>query len=108
MFRGSEAHDEDSRTWTSMRTEAAGMRCSAGDWATRVVVIITAYALGRMRQRDIDQSEVLEVLAAPRSAHGSGKGPGRHEVAWETDRGRLWGGVRTAGARHRHGDYDVP
>ena len=54
-----------------------------------VVVIIIAYALGRMRQRDIDQSEVLEVLAVPRSAHGSGKGPGRHEAAWETDRGRL-------------------
>jgi hypothetical protein len=54
-----------------------------------VAVVITAYALGRMRQRDIDQSEVLKVLAAPRSAHGGGKGPGRHEVAWETDRGRV-------------------
>ena len=52
-------------------------------------MVIPSYALGRMRLRDIDQSEVLEVLAAPRSAHGRGRTPGRHEIAWSTDRGRI-------------------
>lgn len=59
-----------------------------GDEAV-VVVVILFHALGRMKQRDIDQAEVLEVLAAPRSAHGSGQGQGRHEAVWVTDRGRI-------------------
>ena len=54
-----------------------------------VTVVITFYAQGRMRQRDIDQSEVLQALASPPSSHGRGKTEGRYEVAAMTDRGRL-------------------
>jgi hypothetical protein len=52
-------------------------------------VLITPYAQGRMRRRDIDGSEVLEALARPLSSHGRGKTEGRYEVAAMTERGRL-------------------
>lgn len=54
-----------------------------------VHVVIPPYAQGRMKQRDIDPSEVLEALALPRSSHGSGKTEGRYEVAGKTSRGHL-------------------
>lgn len=54
-----------------------------------VHVVIPPYAQGRMKQRDIDESEVLEALALPRSSHGRGKAEGRFEVAGKTTRGRL-------------------
>lgn len=52
-------------------------------------VVITPYAQGRMKTRDIDESELLEVLALPRSSHGRGKNEGRCEVAGKTFRGHL-------------------
>ena len=54
-----------------------------------VIVVITPYTQGRMTLRDIDDTEVLEVLARPRSTHGPGQTAGRYEVAGATDRGRL-------------------
>ena len=57
--------------------------------ALSVNVVITPYAQGRMRRRDVDESEVLEALARPPSSHGRGKTEGRHEVAGMTGRGRL-------------------
>ena len=42
-----------------------------------------------MRQRDIDVSEVLQVLAINRSAHDRGKTAGRYEAAGKTLRGRV-------------------
>jgi len=54
-----------------------------------VHVAVPPYAQGRMKQRDIDESEVLEALALPRSSHGAGKMDGRFEVAGKTSRGRL-------------------
>jgi Domain of unknown function (DUF4258) len=54
-----------------------------------VHVVIPPYAQGRMKQRDIDESEVLETLALPRSSHGSGKTEGRFEAAGKTSRGHL-------------------
>jgi hypothetical protein len=54
-----------------------------------ITVVITLYAQGRMRRRDIDQAEVLQALASPPSSHGRGKTEGRYEVAAMTDRGRL-------------------
>lgn len=49
--------------------------------AISVTVVITPYAQGRMTRRDIDPSEVLEVLAQPTE--------GRYEVAAVTDRGTV-------------------
>jgi len=57
--------------------------------ALQVEVVIPPYAQGRMKQRDIDESEVLEALALPRSSHGAGKTADRFEVAGKTNRGRL-------------------
>ena len=54
-----------------------------------VRVIIPPYAQTRMKQRDIDESEVLEALALPASSHGRGKTDGRYEVAGKTSRGTL-------------------
>ena len=54
-----------------------------------VHVVIPPHAQGRMKQRDIDKSEVLEALALPMSSHGGGKTDGRFEVAGKTSRGRL-------------------
>lgn len=54
-----------------------------------VIVVITPYTQGRMTLRDVDDTEVLEVLAQPRSTHGGGKTRGRYEVAGVTDRGRI-------------------
>lgn len=54
-----------------------------------VNVVITPYTQGRMTVRDVDGKEVLEVLAKPRSTHGTGKTRGRYEVAGATDRGRI-------------------
>jgi len=52
-------------------------------------VVITPYTQGRMTLRDVDVSEVLEVLARPRSTHRTGQTSGRYEVASTTDRGEL-------------------
>ena len=52
-------------------------------------LVIPPYAQGRMKQRDIDKSEVLEALALPRSSHGAGKTSGRFEVVGKTSRGQL-------------------
>jgi hypothetical protein len=57
--------------------------------ATPVTVVITPYAQGRMRRRDIDETEVLEALALPPSSHERGQRVGRREVAGMTGRGRL-------------------
>ena len=57
--------------------------------STPVTVVITPYAQRRMRERDIEEAEVLEVLASPPSSHGRGKTERRYEVAAVTDRGRL-------------------
>jgi hypothetical protein len=57
--------------------------------AAAVHVVIPPYAQGRMKQRDIDEGEVLEALALPRSSHGCGKTEGRFEVAGKTSRGHL-------------------
>lgn len=54
-----------------------------------VIVVITPYTQGRMTLRDVGATEVLEVLAKPRSTHGTGKTSGRYEVAGATDRGRI-------------------
>lgn len=54
-----------------------------------VIVVITPYTQGRMTLRDVEDTEVLGVLAQPRSAHGTGKTSGRYEVAGVTDRGRI-------------------
>jgi hypothetical protein len=54
-----------------------------------VIVAITPYTQGRMTLRDVDETEVLQVLAQSRSMHGSGKTAGRYEVAGMTDRGRI-------------------
>jgi hypothetical protein len=54
-----------------------------------VHVVITPYCQGRMKTRDIDESEVLEALALPRSSHGTGKTAGRLEAAGKTSRGML-------------------
>jgi len=50
---------------------------------------MTGSCQGRMRRRDIDPSEVLEVLAQPRGSHRRGKTEGRYEVAAVTDRGSV-------------------
>jgi hypothetical protein len=55
----------------------------------RVHVAITSYAQGKMRRRDIDETEVLQALALPPSSHGRGKTEGRYEVAGPTDCGRI-------------------
>lgn len=55
----------------------------------RVIVVITPYTLGRMTLRDVEATEVLEVLAKPRSTHGTGRTSARYEVAGVTDRGRI-------------------
>jgi hypothetical protein len=57
--------------------------------ATAVSVVITPYAQARMRQRDIDEAELLAALADRPSSHGKGKTDGRFEVAAITDRGRV-------------------
>lgn len=57
--------------------------------AMPVHVVITPYAQGRMKLRDIDESEVLEALALPRSSHGAGKNDCRFEAAGKTSRGML-------------------
>ncbi len=54
-----------------------------------VIVVITPHTQGRMTLRDVDVPEVLEVLAKPRSTHGTGRSRGRYEVAGVTDRGRI-------------------
>lgn len=54
-----------------------------------VTVVMTPYTQGRMTLRDVDATEVLEVLAQPRSTHGTGRTSGRYEVAGVTDRGRI-------------------
>ena len=54
-----------------------------------VIVVMTPYTQGRMTLRDVDATEVLEVLAKPRSTHGTGRTGGRYEVAGVTDRGRI-------------------
>ncbi len=54
-----------------------------------VIVVMTPYAQGRMTLRDVEATEVLEVLAKPRSTHGTGRTSGRYEVAGATDRGRI-------------------
>ena len=54
-----------------------------------VIVVMTPYAQGRMTLRDLEATEVLEVLAKPRSTHGAGRTSGRYEVAGATDRGRV-------------------
>jgi hypothetical protein len=54
-----------------------------------VIVVMTLYTEGRMTLRDVDAAEVLEVLAKPRSTHGTGRTSGRYEVAGATDRGRI-------------------
>ena len=54
-----------------------------------VIVVMTPYTQGRMTLRDVEATEVLEVLAKPRSTHGTGKTSGRYEVAGATDRGRI-------------------
>jgi hypothetical protein len=54
-----------------------------------VSVVITPYAQARMCRRDIDEAEVLQVLAHPPSSHGRGKIEGRFEAAGMTDRGRV-------------------
>lgn len=51
-----------------------------------ITVVITPYAQGRMRRRDIDETEVLQALALPPSSHSRGKKKGRYEVAGMTDR----------------------
>lgn len=52
-------------------------------------MVITPYAERRMRERDIDQEELLDALALPRDSHIQGKTPGRFEVAGDTGRGNL-------------------
>jgi hypothetical protein len=87
---------------TRCRLEQAGQRASldyyretghlilSGRLGTADVhVVITPYAQERMRRRDIDKSEVRDIVALPRSSHGRGKTDGRYEVAGCTDRGRL-------------------
>jgi len=54
-----------------------------------VTVVVTPYTQGRMTLRDVDVPEVREVLAQPRSTHGTGRTSGRYEVAGVTDRGRI-------------------
>jgi hypothetical protein len=54
-----------------------------------VAVAITPYALERMKQRDIENEDIVSVLAMPRSSHGRGKTPGRFEAVGETLRGRV-------------------
>lgn len=57
--------------------------------ATAVSVMVPSHAQARMKQRDIDESEVLAALSSCRSSHGKGKTEGRFEVAAMTDRGRV-------------------
>jgi hypothetical protein len=57
--------------------------------ATAVSVVVPPYAEARMRQRDIDEAELIAVLSTCRSSHGKGKTEGRFEVAAITDRGRV-------------------
>ena len=54
-----------------------------------VIVVLTPYTQGRMTLRDVGDTEVLKVLAQPRSTHGTGRTSGRYEVAGATDRGRI-------------------
>jgi hypothetical protein len=54
-----------------------------------VIVVMTPYTQGRMTLRDVEPTEVLEVLAKPRSTHGTGRTSGRYEVEGATDRGRI-------------------
>lgn len=57
--------------------------------ATAVSIVVPSYAEARMKQRDIDESELLAALSSCRSSHGKGKTDGRFEVAAMTDRGRV-------------------
>jgi hypothetical protein len=54
-----------------------------------VAVVITPYAQDRMRQRDIDETDVLQALEYPLSCHGRGQSAGRFEVAGMTDAGQI-------------------
>ena len=54
-----------------------------------VIVVMMPYTQGRMTLRDVETTEVIEVLANPRSRHGTGRTSGRYEVAGATDRGRI-------------------
>jgi len=57
--------------------------------STPVTVIVPAHAQDRMRQRDILDGELLELLARPRSSHGRGKIPTHQEVGWRIGRRHL-------------------
>jgi hypothetical protein len=54
-----------------------------------VSVVVPPYAQTRMRQRDIDEAELIAALASCRSSHGKGQTEGRFEAAATTDRGRV-------------------
>ncbi len=54
-----------------------------------VTVVIPGHAQERMKQRDIDESEVLQALATHRSAHSRGKAAGRFEAVGSALRSRV-------------------
>jgi hypothetical protein len=49
--------------------------------AVRVVVILDDHPQSRLRLRDIDEAELLQVLALPKSSHKGGRKLGRFEAA---------------------------
>jgi hypothetical protein len=57
--------------------------------STPVFVVFTPYVQRRMQEREIDEFEVLQVLALPRAQHCPDKEEGRYEVEGTAERGPL-------------------
>ena len=82
--------DQTDRDLDLERYREAGHSVLEGTLGLAAVhVVIPPYAQTRMKQRDIDELEVLEALALPQSSHGRGQTEGRYEVAGKTSRGPL-------------------
>lgn len=72
------------------RHVAAGCSVHQGRVGTReATIIITPYCHERMTQRDLDDSDVLQILEQPPSSHGAGKTAGRREVWGNIDRRKI-------------------
>lgn len=55
----------------------------------QAVVILDDHPQSRLRLRNIDDAELLQVLALPKSSHKSGRKAGRFEVAGRIERRNL-------------------
>jgi hypothetical protein len=90
-------HSDSSAWWREISPDADWSLYESGGYVLlegrvageRAVVILDDHPQSRLRLRDIDDAELRQVLALPKSSHKSGRKAGRFEVAGRVEKRNL-------------------